>query len=219
MIFNLIYLFFCFLFNFILFYLYFSLNILYLLFYFLFFKILIFLFLRFEQRLGFADSKRRKTPTLLLKDESIKQISTAYNHTLILKENGDVLGFGSNGNQKLVQSKEITLTPQTVLNESNLKQVFSTYHASFFLNNDGSISMRGKFSEIDNKNHLLIQNSSIKYFNETQINEWSPENHHLFSRSFKQSTLCFVCCLKRINQKYNLKLPKYLLFMIVKFSV
>ena len=153
-----------------------------------------------------------------MKDESIKQISTAYNHTLILKENGDVIGFGSNENQKLVQSEE-TIAPKTILSGSNVKQVFCCSGISFFLYNDGSLLMNGRISGEVFHSRLLLSNSSIKYFNETQINEWSPVNHHLFSRSFKQSTHCFVCCLKRINQKNNLKLPKYLLFMIVKFSI
>jgi len=47
----------------------------------------------------------------------------------------------------------------------------------------------------------------------------SSKKHSYFPENFKKRILCFVLCLKRIQQETLLKLPKYLIFEIIKFSL
>ena len=170
-------------------------------------------------RLGYNNSSHIRTPKLLMKDETIIKISTAYNHTLIFKKNGDVIGFGLSVSGRFLVNEESTFPPKKIMSDPKLKSVFCGYNGSFFLMQDGSLFFHGRINEKEYKNHLVISNNSIKFINHMIDSEWTPESHHLFSEFFKISVLSFVCCLKVLNKKYKIKVPKYLIFMIVKFSV
>ena len=45
---------------------------------------------------------------------------------------------------------------------------------------------------------------------------WSVKDHHLMSYQFKLQTYTLVCCLKRIQQTMGLKVPKFLVYEIIK---
>ena len=174
---------------------------------------------RYEKRLGFTNEKHLKTPKFLLKDDKIKQISTAFNHNLLLKENGDVIGFGASHPFKLILKGERTFAPKIIMSDPKIKRVFCSYEGTFVLMQDGSLFFHGKFFGTEYKNHLVISNPSINFVNHFIDSEWTPESHHLFSESFKISVFCFVCCLKVLNKKFDFKVPKYLTFIIVKSTI
>ena len=98
---------------------------------------------------------------------------------------------------------------------SNVKQVFCSTLKSYILKSDGSLVSYGE--ALNEK--LIIHNPSIKFFNQTEVTEWTPDTHCLFSTSFKSSVFGFVCCLKLVHKKNNLKIPKFILYEIVKFAV
>ena len=184
-----------------------------------YFILFLFLFSRFEKKLGFVEKESKYKPNFLLKDDSIKQISTSFAHSLILKENGDVIGFGSNECFQLLENDDISMIPTTILSKSNVIRIFCGEKISFFLNKDGSLFSYGGYISNDFKNQILIPNHSVKFINQTDRCEWTPESHHLFSESFKISVFRFVCCLKVLNKNFDFKVPKYLIFMIVKSMI
>ena len=49
-------------------------------------------------------------------------------------------------------------------------------------------------------------------------NEWSVENHSKFPIQFKRSVFCFLFCLKKMESKFKLKVPKVIRFEIIKRS-
>jgi hypothetical protein len=151
-----------------------------------------------------------------LKDENVKQISTAYEHTLILKKDGDVIGFGNTTGGKLNTKEKNFITPTKILSGFNVKQVFSSSSCSSFLTEDGSFFSHGKLGDFNE--NAIFSNKLAKYFNQVEMVEWTPEEHRLFSESFKNLIFCFVCCLKKIGESFGFKIPKYLTFMIIKFS-
>ena len=152
-----------------------------------------------------------------MKDDKIKQIATAFNHTLLLKENGDVIGFGLTEDGKLIQTDKKNIHPTIIMSDPKIKSVYCVTNGTFVLMQDGSLLIYGRSSVFNSpNNHLLFSNHSVKFINHFIDSDWTPESHHLFSESFKISVFCFVCCLKVLNKKFDFKVPKYLTFIIVK---
>eukprot|EP01091_Cochliopodium_minus_P012307 TRINITY_DN36_c1_g1_i2.p1 TRINITY_DN36_c1_g1~~TRINITY_DN36_c1_g1_i2.p1 ORF type:complete len:231 (-),score=42.44 TRINITY_DN36_c1_g1_i2:76-768(-) len=46
--------------------------------------------------------------------------------------------------------------------------------------------------------------------------DWSPENNKFFSRSFQRGIFSFCLCLKRLNSLKGIKLPKFIIYEIIK---
>ena len=46
--------------------------------------------------------------------------------------------------------------------------------------------------------------------------EWSADTHVHFGVDFKKRILHFVLCLRRIREKNGLRIPKWVLFIIIK---
>ena len=46
---------------------------------------------------------------------------------------------------------------------------------------------------------------------------WSPDNHKYFSIKFKLEVELLYLCLKRIQNLAKLKIPKFVIYEIVKF--
>ena len=64
---------------------------------------------------------------------------------------------------------------------------------------------------------LLIKKKKMQKKN----NFWNLNANHLFMpNKFKQSTFTFVLCLKsKVHKDFNLKVPKYIIFEILKYSL
>ena len=58
-------------------------------------KVFTSLFFILKGQLGIGNIKNQNKPVLLMKDEKISQICLGGNHSMILKENGDLLSFQS----------------------------------------------------------------------------------------------------------------------------
>lgn len=48
---------------------------------------------------------------------------------------------------------------------------------------------------------------------------WSPDFHMNYSNQFKSFVLLFLIYVKRINKIYNIKIPKFLIYMIINFLI
>ena len=46
--------------------------------------------------------------------------------------------------------------------------------------------------------------------------DWSPQTHHLMEKSFRKSVVQFLLILKRNQKKTNLKIPKFVIYEILK---
>lgn len=58
----------------------------------------------------------------------------------------------------------------------------------------------------------------FNYIIDTQIDlKWSPLNHTRYSKLFQKDILKLLLCLKYYNKKNNLKIPKYITYMIIDF--
>ena len=92
---------------------------------------------------------------------------------------------------------------------------FSFLHITFFLK-DGQISGNEKTVKtptkvFENKNLSIVLSKSS--FNLS----WEPQNHQFFFYSFKLSVKVLVCCLKVIQKNAGLKIPKFVLYEIIRF--
>ena len=52
--------------------------------------------------------------------------------------------------------------------------------------------------------------------NKRTPNEWNPNNHKFYSKQFKIEIETFLKCLKRNHQKTGIKIPKFVIFEIIK---
>ena len=48
--------------------------------------------------------------------------------------------------------------------------------------------------------------------------EWNPKTHHLFPKSFREAVAAFLFCLRRFQDEGDFKVPKFVLFEILKFA-
>ena len=73
----------------------------------------------------------------------------------------------------------------------------------------------------DNKPLLLTKGEGLSVLMSGKRMKWTVENHKYFSESFKKRVLSLLLSLKRKqnNEGIIYKLPKYLIFIIVKATV
>ena len=65
---------------------------------------------------------------------------------------------------------------------------------------------------------LLMNDSSIiKINNESILSEWWPKNHKYLSLSFRVEILTLYKYLKRIQFLCGLRIPKFVIYEIIKF--
>ena len=65
---------------------------------------------------------------------------------------------------------------------------------------------------------LKMNEKNISIFNNGEnFIEWSSSNHKLFYFPFKQNVFLFFLVLKFFKNKFDLKIPKFVLFEIIKF--
>ena len=62
------------------------------------FLFLFYFFISNKKLVGIADKKNLYEPTLVMSDKTIRLVCAAANHTLVYKNNGDILVFGKNNN-------------------------------------------------------------------------------------------------------------------------
>ena len=95
-------------------------------------------------QLGLGDYKDRNRPTLLLKDNQIKNIITGEHHSIILKNNGQVFVFGRNDCGQLgLNHYKNRAAPKLLMTDPDIVQIFCGSNYTFILKNNSEIYVFG----------------------------------------------------------------------------
>ena len=181
-------------------------------------------------------------PVLLMTDLEIKSIACGYNHSMILKNNGELYVYGSNffGQLGLEDTKEKNEL-KLLMKDPEIKSIYCDAWYSMILKNNGDLFVFGdnshnqlgicfskcklkqdewgKYLYLD-KPTLLMNDKNISIINTgtRQIN-WTHQQHKYFSLEFQQRIHTFLLFLKRNQMKTGLKIPKFVLFEIIKYVI
>lgn len=188
-------------------------------------------------QLGLGDFENRSKPILLMNDKEIKMIYCGSYYSMIYKNNGDLLVFGSNqygqlgfkanDNIDIRNNNRYILMPTLLMNDINIKIIYCGRKHSIIYKNDGDLLVfgnndNGQLGFINDKKNIyepiLIMNDPlfVKINDQPILVEWSPKNHKYFSDTFKFEVLILYKCLKRIQLLTDLKIPKFIIYEIIK---
>jgi len=88
---------------------------------------------------------------------------------------------------------------------------------------NNNIYYSDRTESIISKNLFCIYNCKISLTDDNWIINWYPEDHHMHHPEFKTKIFTLLCCLKRTRELTGniqvYKVPKYILFEIIKKSV
>jgi len=182
--------------------------------------------------LGIGDYKNINVPTFLTKIPEIKSIQCGLRHTMILKNNGELLVCGDNRSGQLgleVEQNDTVCKLTKLMKDTNVKSICCRGDYSMILKNNGELYAFGDNTygqlglEKDELNihtpTLILTNSTIN-LQEQQIQiMWKHHNHIHYSTKFKQRIDTFMFFLKRNYMSTGLKIPKFVVFEIIKFTI
>jgi len=155
---------------------------------------------------------------------NIKQISCGSEHVMILKENNDLIVFGSNHHGQLGLAYNIDVFKPTILMTNDNIEIISCYYDySLIYMKDGSLLQFGSQCVSKNKPNKptwigKYENLSLLY-SESLIKNWTVEKHRNFPDSFKEGILTFMMYLRENRNKTGLRIPKFVLFEIIKKTI
>ena len=165
------------------------------------------------------------TPTFVMKDEKIFNITGGTYVSFLLMRDGSLFVCGKNDfNQLGVKKVGNVFKFEFVMGE--VKQVFAQNHFNAVLKKNGQVFILGKFEcnqlsgkegdlqrqlQVGEPVKLLMGNDSIK-------TEWKFECHKEFDEEFQESVFCFLLCMKR-NVPTHLKLPKPIFSIVINLTI
>ena len=95
--------------------------------------------------MGTGDNEQRYKPYLMMNDNTITQISCGYSHTLMLKQNGSLFGFGRNDFGQLgIGNNEHQNKPILILKDIQISQIHCGSNHSIFLKQNGNVYSFGR---------------------------------------------------------------------------
>ena len=113
--------------------------------------------------------------------------------------------------------------PQLLMIDKEIIDISCGWHHSLILKRNGQLLGMGKnnLSQIRHqsdlvKPFLIVEEESLKRISSFVV--WSLEVHQSFPFSFRANVLCFVLSLKRKQKLTNLKVPKYIIYEIIKLT-
>lgn len=181
-----------------------------------------------EGQLGIGNNIDQYKPIILMKDKNIKQICcNISHHSMILKANGKLLIFGANYQGQLGfpfeegpcrgNYMEHQYMPIILLKDDSIQMIAC-------IGNSGELFVFGTGNESDKPNidipTLLIKNPTLKIIMNSQLNIiWSPNNHINYPKDFQDSVLCLLLYLKRNQIRTRLKIPRFVIYEIIKYAV
>ena len=90
--------------------------------------------------MGTGDNEQRNKPYLMMNDNTITQISCGGEHTLMLKQNGSLFGFGNNEYGQLgTGNNENQNEPKLILKDIEISQIHCGSFHSIFLRQNGNV--------------------------------------------------------------------------------
>jgi len=176
---------------------------------------------------SFEDHEKQQIfdhPLLSFESSSkVKQIVCGEYHIIILKESGEVIGFGCNYFGQLGGKLTRAMVYPLLLTSNDAKTISCNANTSIIYLNNGELLGFGDDFQKDHKweeivkPKLLIKDDNINFLDNALVERnWSCENHKTSPESFKEIVLLFVLHLKRNQLKTGLKIPKFVLFEIIK---
>eukprot|EP01091_Cochliopodium_minus_P011532 TRINITY_DN3293_c0_g1_i1.p1 TRINITY_DN3293_c0_g1~~TRINITY_DN3293_c0_g1_i1.p1 ORF type:complete len:414 (+),score=73.73 TRINITY_DN3293_c0_g1_i1:18-1259(+) len=180
-------------------------------------------------QLGFV-GEDATSPVVVMKDVKAKSASCGGGHALIIMDNADLyscglndygqLGLGNHINSskpKFVLNRVIRTTTGDRhslcirLNEKNEEELYS-----FGYNLCGQLGTGSNQNE--NKPVLIKMDRAPIIFNNSssRITEWTVDRHYFFGTFFKKSVFTFVLFLKRSATEKKFKVPKPIIYEIIK---
>lgn len=174
-------------------------------------------------------------PIILKFNNPIKSISCGDNHTLVLTDKYELYGFGCNAYGQLNQGEspcyhkdhynELSTCccdhdndlhePTLLMIDNTIKYIKCFRDASYIYKENGELWHFGE----NNFNLTLIYNElPLRFIEDQYIHlDWTPNNHTRYPRSFKNNIKLFLLCLKQFYIETQVKIPKFVLFEIIKF--
>jgi len=147
---------------------------------------------------------------------------------MILKENGELFIFGDNdcGQLGLGHNNDIS-KPTLLMQDPTIKSICCGYSHSMILKENGELFVFGGNSHGQlgfghtnaiNKPTLLMTNKTIDFHKIQQTSIiWNHNNHAFYPKEFKERIYTFTLYLKRNQVNTKLKIPKFVLFEIIKY--
>jgi len=165
---------------------------------------------------------------IIMKNSEIKQICCGKYHSLILTNSGELFVFGDNLQYQLSLNEQTdTWIPILLMVDIDIDFVDAGYDHSVIVKNNGDVFVFGNNARgcliANNKDicikvpTLLMTNPNIKSL--TNPRKWKCENHKSFPLNFRLGIWTFLLCMKRNQVNTGLKIPKFVLFEIIKFTV
>lgn len=150
--------------------------------------------------------------TLLKIDEKIRQISAGDDHILILTDDGQLYGLGSNANNRLgIYEKQIRYVDSvTKIASDKINNIYCSRNISCILLYNGSICIFGS----GKKSYTIKTDSKIKQMSNTRIStvKWIPNIHEYLSEEYKDRIKTLLLAIK----KSKIKIDKNVFFNIIK---
>ena len=101
-------------------------------------------------QLGLGDNQNRNKAELLMTDPEIKQIICGCHHTMIWRNNGDVLVFGYNGYGQLgLGDSQNRNKPELLMTDPEIKQIICGGYHTMIWRNNGDVLVFG-YNRMDN---------------------------------------------------------------------
>lgn len=107
-------------------------------------------------------------PTLMMKDEEVKQVSTGYAHSIILRKNGDLVIFGDGRIGQLGNGDLKICSPRVLLNDKQIVAIRCGQNHSTFLKSDGSVYSFGQVCIVKKSFFCILK----EYVEELQWTAW-----------------------------------------------
>ena len=168
-----------------------------------------------KSQLGTGDTKSQiENPVLSIKDKKIISVCCRGAHSVILLEDGQLLGFGyAEGlGMKFETGGVAILEPSLLMKDNTFKTISCAYFILVQTMNGEVFHLEGEDEQDSMKKTLVMKNTSIKFIQQRNfIDEWKPENHQNCSNQFKEIVLNLFLCLKI----RRIKVPKFIFFIIV----
>ena len=170
-----------------------------------------------ERQLGTGDTEDQlENSVLSVKDKKIISVCCGGAYSVILLEDGQLLGFGEAKGLGMKASIYDSITqPSLLMKDNTIKTISCGYNFTLVQTMNGQVFHFKGEEEQDSivKKTLVMKNLSIKFIQQRNfIDEWKPENHQNCSKQFKKIVLNLLLCLK--IQK--IKVPKFVFFIVVK---
>lgn len=146
-----------------------------------------------------------------------KKISCGMHHSMILMDNGELWGFGHNlFNQLCSNDRQEYWKPILCMKDDLINTINCGYHNSIIFRKNGELLIFG------HNPILLVKDPTIKFIMNDKVNIiWDPYNHHHinYPKCFQDSVLYLLLYLKRNFILTGLKIPKFVIYEIIKFAV